>query len=177
MISENPYRSPETQSPTRQRSEVGLLRMMCNGLFAGTLIGLGTGAVAGSALFLSLWWKTTFAGAAFDSLAMAESSAMHIFRGVFTGAIAGFAMMAPLGAALGGVAAFCPIDGRRGFVVVTAVLNVAAFSLVGSLIPEWPAPLSAIATGLVGIGGGMMLGRVLADMAGLPRRRATARRP
>jgi hypothetical protein len=50
-------------------------------------------------------------------------------------------------------------------VLLATILLTACFAIVGTCVPRWPSPISAFVTGVVGIGGGIMLGRVLAEMA------------
>lgn len=176
MVSENPYQSPQQPMLGTRRRGVGLLRMMFSGLVVGTLVGLGAGAVAGAALFISVWVSNSLAITAGDSIAMAEYGAMQVFRGVFSGAIAGFVVLAPLGVVLGAAASLWQPSGKQPFVILSTVLNAILFAAVGLFLPQWPAPISALLTGAVGIGGGMMLGRVLADMAAVELSHADGRR-
>lgn len=138
--------------------------MMFSGLVTGTLVGLGAGAVAGAALFIALW-ASSFAYSSSDPISLAEFGAMQIFQGVFTGAIAGFAFVAPLGVVVGLLAAVWQPLSRRAFVLVTAILLATVFAMVGACVPHWPSPISAFVTGMIGSGGGIMLGRVLAELA------------
>jgi len=161
---ENPYESPQSQVPLVRRRTPSVLRMMFSGLVTGTLVGLGAGAVAGAVLFVSLW-VTASAYSASDPISVAEVGAMQVFQGVFTGAIVGFVFVAPLGVLIGLVAALWQPLSRRAFVILTAFLLAAVFAAVGAFVPLWPSPISALVTGMVGIGGGIMLGRVLAELA------------
>lgn len=164
-LNENPYQSPEAQLPVARPRGVGLLRMMFSGLVVGTLVGLGAGAVAGAALFVALWLSTSVMYSSGDPLSMAEYGAMQVFRGVFTGALVGFVFVAPLGVVLGATAAIWRPPSKRPFLLLTTIVNVVLFAGVGVIIPQWPAPISALVTGAVGIGSGIMLGRVLAEIA------------
>jgi hypothetical protein len=174
-MNENPYKSPQVQLPVVRRPTPNVFRMMFSGLVVGTLVGLGAGAVAGAALFISLWVLATITYSSPDPIAVAEFGAMQVFRGVFTGSIVGFAIVTPLGAVLGAVAAFWQPLSKRAFVLLATILHTACFAIVGTCVPSWPSPFSAFVTGVVGIGGGVMLGRVLAEMASFELNRTTAR--
>lgn len=162
---DNPYQSPESQLPIARRRGVGLLRMMFNGLVVGTLVGLGAGAVAGGALFVALWISASILYSSGDPLTMAEYGAMQVFHGVFSGAMVGFVFVAPLGVLLGATATIWQPASTRAFTLFTTFVNAVLFTAVGLFLPEWPSPLSAVVTGAVGMGSGIMLGRVLAEMA------------
>jgi hypothetical protein len=95
---------------------------------------------------------------------------------VFTGSIAGFALVAPIGLVLGALAAFWQPLAKRAYIILTTIFFTAAFALVGLFVPRWPSPTSAVVTGIIGVGGGVMLGRVLAEMACVELNRSINRR-
>ena len=163
-MNENPYKSPQANLPLSRRAAPNVFRMMFSGLIVGTLVGLGAGAVAGAALFIALWLLASTSFPSPDPIAVAEYGAMQVFRGVFTGSIAGFALVAPIGVVLGAVAAFWQPLAKRAFIFLTTIFIAAAFTVVGLFVPQWPSPISAVVTGIIGVGGGVMLGRVLAEM-------------
>ena len=65
----------------------------------------------------------------------AELGAMQIFRGVFSGALIGFVLLAPLGVVLGaGVSIWRPAD-KRPFIVLATFICVVLFAGIGALLP------------------------------------------
>lgn len=175
-MNENPYKSPQANLPLSRRATPNVFRMMFSGLVVGTLVGLGAGAVAGAALFIALWLLASTAYPSPDPISAAEFGAMQVFRGVFTGSIAGFALVAPIGLVLGAVAAFWQPLVKRAYIILTTFFIAAAFALVGLFVPRWPSPISAVVTGFIGVGGGVMLGRILAEMALVELNRSANRR-
>ena len=165
----NPYQSPgcveDEETPRTERRRVTVLRMAYRGLVLGTFHGIAFGALAGGLLAAMFVMQATFLASPVPNR-FAESAVQSTVEGVFTGAMVGFVMLAPL-AALQGLFVSITSLRREHLLVVSMLLCGAAFSIVGAVAGGWFSVMGLLICGCVGVVAGQSLGRAMAALAGL----------